>query len=162
MVNEQQGNPCAGHRCTWSVWLLLPPGRVCGLARKGRWACGTVSWLTLSSERGRQTADVQGPRGCCSGKEVRWPMCFDDQAPSPVTSGLILQVIFSLTCPVFIKKNVVPSHVLSTKDFQLEIQTSIRDHVFLPWVDWNLAQSKETMWIMIELSSLEHLTCAKH
>lgn len=54
---------------------------------------------------------------------------FDHQAPSSVTNGPCLQVVLSLTCPVFIKKKAVPFHVLGAEVFQLEIQISIWDPV---------------------------------
>lgn len=78
------------------MWLLLSSGRVCHLARKGRWKHGTVSWLTQSAERGSRTADVQGPRGCCPGERSPVANVFDHQAPSSVTSGPFCK-LFSLS-----------------------------------------------------------------
>lgn len=52
-----------------------------------------------------------------------WPLCFDRQAPSSVTNGLMLQVIWSLQYLVFIKKNFVPFSVLSAEDFQMQTST---------------------------------------
>lgn len=135
MLNEHvTGEARCWANWTWSVWFLL-----CLCCKRGPdCRCAGCQRMPL-----RESSSVVHE--------------FDHQAPSSVTNGPLLQVGLSLTCPVLIKKKVVPFHVLGAEVFQLEIQISIWDPVILKGVDWNLAKSEETMATTIELSSLKHL-----
>lgn len=95
-----------------------------------------------------------GHQRACSEKQLcGWRASTTRHHPlSSVASGPISKL--------FMKKTFVPSHVYNQPETSnWKFRLALTDPVFLNWVDWNLAKSKETMVMMIVILSWTLALC---